>query len=490
MIFNLRPEAHYDDGVAITAQDYKYAFDTNREHGSPILKSFYEDFEGLEVLDDLRIKFTFKTRNNMKPLIKAAGLSPEPKHFWDKRSDLDIAETYLESPPSSSAYRVTKVEPGRSITYERVDNYWGKDLQVNIGTANIDRIRYDYYRDFEVMLEAFKAGEVDFRQENSAKRWSTAYKLPQVDNGQIIVTTIPDNEPQGIQGYFFNLRRPQFQDIRVREALGYLYDFEAIQRTIYYGQYKRTKSFFPNSDFGADGAPTAQELAILEPYKDQLDPRILEKAFEPPQTDGSGRNREQVRQALQLFREAGWELKDSKLMKDGKQMKIEFLLVQPDMERVVAPYQQNLQRAGIDASIRIVDSSQYRVRLDDFDFDIITVRSNFFPPPGPELRSYYGSAAADVRGSANWPGIKNPVVDALIEQIIAAKDLDTLKATTRAMDRVLLWNFYVIPQLHNDTFRVAYWNKFGHPDKFPRYGTGFSGTWWIDAALAAKLPKR
>jgi microcin C transport system substrate-binding protein len=274
------------------------------------------------------------------------------------------------------------------------------------------------------------------------------------------------------------------------ETFHFHYTSIKIQRTIYYGQYKRTKSFFPNSDFGADGAPTAQELAILEPYKDQLDPRILEKAFEPPQTDGSGRNREQVRQALQLFREAGWELKDSKLMKDGKQMKIEFLLVQPDMERVVAPYQQNLQRAGIDASIRIVDSSQYRVRLDDFDFDIITVRSNFFPPPGPELRSYYGSAAADVRGSANWPGIKNPVVDALIEQIIAAKDLDTLKATTRAMDRVLLWNFYVIPQLHNDTFRVAYWNKFGHPDKFPRYGTGFSGTWWIDAALAAKLPKR
>ena len=487
MIFNLRPEAKYDDGVAIVAQDYEFAFNTMREHGRPFLKSFYEDFEGIEVLDDLRIKFTFKTRNNMKPLIKAGGVGPEPRHFW---KDRDITETYLDPPPSSSSYRIAELDPGRSITYQRVENYWGKDLQMSIGIDNIDTIRYDYYRDLEVMLEAFKAGEIDYRVENSAKRWATGYKLPQVDNDEIIIRTLPDNSPQGIQAYFFNLRRPQFEDMRVREGIGYLYDFEAIQRTIYYGQYTRTKSYFPNSDFGVKGEPTSQELAVLESFRDQLAPEILEKTFEPPKTDGSGRIRKNLRQALKLFKAAGWNLQDSKLVKDGEQMKIEFLLVQPDMERVVAPFIQNLKRAGIEGTIRIVDTSQYQVRVDDFDFDIITVRLNFFPPPGPELRSYYGSAAADIRGSANMAGIKNPVVDALVEQIIEAKDLETLKATTRAMDRVLLWNHYVIPQLHNNTYRIAHWNRFAHPQTFPRYGTGFPSTWWVDKDLDAKLPSR
>ena len=483
IIFNLRPEARYHDGTPITAGDFKFAFNTIREHGRPFLKSFYEDVEGVEVLDDHRLKFTFKTRNNMKPLLKVASLSPEPRHYWQ---DKDITKTYLEPPLSSGAYKIIDVDPGRSITNQRVEDYWAKDLPVNRGFNNIDTIRYDYYRDMEVMFEAFKAGEIDFRAENSSKRWATGYQLPEVDNEQLVVTTLPDNTPSGIQAYFFNLRREPFQDPRVREAIGLLFDFEAIQRTILYGQYKRIKSYFPNSDFGASGPPTPEEIAILEPYRDQLPPEVFEQAFEPPVTDGSGRNRKQLREALRLFKEAGWELQNGKLMKDGRQMSFEFLTVSPDSERLVAPFIQNLKRAGIDATIRMVDTAQYEVRVDDFDFDVITARLNFFPPPGPELRSYYGSAAADVRGSANMMGIKNPVVDELIEKIINAEDLETLKATTRALDRVLLWNHYLIPQFYNDVYRLAYWNRFGYPERLPKYGTGFPGTWWIDPELDAR----
>ncbi len=483
IIFNLRAEAKYHNSKQIKAQDFAFSFDTIRKYGRPFLQSFYADVDSVEVISDQRLKFTFKTRNNMKPLVQVAGLSPLPVHYW---KDRDLSQTFLEPPLSSGPYRILDLEPGRSITYQRVENYWAQDLPVGRGTNNFDTIRYEYYRDLEVMFEAFKAGEIDFRAENSSKRWATGYNLPQVENKEMIVRTMPDNTPQGIQAFFFNLRRPQFKDIRVREGIGYLYDFEAIQRTILYGQYRRTQSYFPNSDFGASGPPTPEEVAILEPYRDQLIPAVLTQAFAPPKTDGSGRIRNNLRQALRLFKAAGWELKEGKLIQNATdtQMQIEFLIVQPDSERVIAPFVQNLKRAGIEAHIRIVDSAQYEVRVDDFDFDIITARLNFFPPPGPELRSYYGSAAAAMRGSANMTGIQNPVVDALIEQIISAKDLDTLKTTTRALDRVLLWNHYVIPQLYNDVYRLAYWNKFGQPQTPPRYGTGFPTTWWIDKKLA------
>lgn len=486
IIFNLRPEARYHDGTPITAGDFEFAFRVMREHGRPFLKSFYEDVESIEVLDEHRLKFTFKTRDNMKPLIKVAGLSPEPRHYW---ADKDISQTFLEPQLTSGPYRIAKIDPGRSITYQRVDDYWARDLPVNRGLYNIDTIRYDYYRDMEVMFEAFKAGEIDFRAENSAKRWATGYDLAAVERGDMVVTTLPDNTPQGIQAFFFNLRRSPFQDIHVRQALGYLYDFKAIQRTILYGQYERTKSYFPNSDYGASGPPTPAEIEALEPYRDQLPDELFTQAFEPPTTDGSGNIRGNLRQALRLFQQAGWKLQGGRLMKDGRQMKIEFLIVSPDSERVIAPFVQNLKRAGIDAGIRIVDSAQYQRRVDEFDFDIITVKLNFFPPPGPELRSYYGSAAAGVQGSANMAGIENPVVDKLIERIVDADSLQQLKTLSRAMDRVLLWNHYVIPQFHNDVYRLAYWNEFGRPDTKPRYAIGFPDTWWIDPALAAKLRK-
>lgn len=488
IIFNMRPEARFDNGTPITAADMEFALNTIKEHGRPFLKSIFEEIESAEALSDHQIKYTFTTTDNMKPLMLASGLSPLSVEYW---KDKDISKTYLTPQPSSGAYYISDIDAGRSITFKRVADYWGSDLAVNKGLNNLDTIRYDYYRDLEVMMEAFKAGDIDFRQENSSKRWATAYEVDEVENGQIVVDTPPENKPGSMQGYFFNQRRAPFDDIAVREAINLLYDFETIKRTILYNQYERINSFFPNSEYGASGAPTPEEIAILEPYRDQLAPEVFEKEFKAPVTDGSGRNRKQLRQALALFNGAGWELSDGKLMKEGQQMSIELMMVSQDSQRVAAPFLQNLNKAGIETSIRMVDAAQYQVRLDDFDFDLVTVRPNFFPPPGPELRSYYGSAAADERGTGNYGGIKNPVIDELIEQIISAKSLDILQATNRALDRVLLWNFYVIPQFYVDKHRIAYWNRFGQPEKLPKYIeyqlTGFPVGWWVDETLDSKL---
>ncbi len=484
IIFNIRPEAKYDNGTPITAYDFEYSLQIIREFGRPFLQSFYEEVTEVEVLSEHRIKFSFSTTGTMKPLMTVAGMSPLSVEYW---KDKDISKTYLEPGPASGAYRISKVDAGRSITYERVENYWGRDLPVNRGLNNYDEIRYDYYRDLEVMLEAFKAGEIDYREENSSKRWATAYEIEEVTNGEMILDTPPDNQPQGIQAFMLNTRRAPFDDQRVRRALNYLYDFEATKRTILYNQYERINSYFPNSDYGASGPPTAEEIAILEPYRDQLPAELFTEAYVSPVTDGSGRNRAQMREAIKLFKEAGWSLENGKLMKDGEQMKVELLLVDAGSQRVHALLVQNMKKAGIDAEFRIVDSSQYEVRMDDFDFDMVSVRFNFFPPPGAELRSYYGSGAADERGTGNYTGIKNPIVDELIEKIVVAPSLDELKVITRALDRVLLWNDYVIPQFYNGIYRLAYWNRFGKPATASKYGTGFLNAWWIDESLDSKL---
>ena len=485
-IFTIRPEARFHDGMPITAADVKFTFDTIREHGRPFLKSFYEDIENAEVLSERRVRFNFRTRDNMKPITIAAGTAPQPKHYWAGR---DISKTTLEPPLGSGPYRLKSVEPGRALVYERVEDYWAADHPVNRGLNNFDEIRYDYYRDATVQFEAFKAGKIDYRSEGQVQRWFTGYDVPQVEDGRIIKTEKPNNNPRGIGAFFFNLRRDKFKDARVREAIVHLYDFEAIQRTLLYGQYKRIRSYFPNSDFGVSGPPTPEEVAILEPFRDQLPPEVLTKEFVPPTSDGSGRNRKNLRKALSLFKQAGWVLKDKKLINQetGEQLAIQFITAAPSTLRMAEPFIQSMQRAGLDASIRLVDPSQWRVIGDEFDFDIIAARLNFFPPPGPELRSYFGSEAAGLRGSANSMGIKNPVADQLIEQIIAAKDLETLKATTRALDRVLLWNHYLIPIYYPDKHWFAYWDKFGIPEKRGRYSSGYSSTWWLDEARAAQL---
>ena len=452
IIFNMRPEAHFDNGTPITAADIEFTFNFIREHGSPFVKSHFAEVDSVEVLGEHQIKFMFSTVNTMKPLITVAGLFPLSAEYW---KDKDISKTFLTPQPASGAYYISDVDAGRSLTFKRVDDYWGRDLPINKGLNNLDTIRYDYYRDLEVMMEAFKAGDIDFRSENSSKRWATGYEIAQVDDGEIILDEPPENTPGTMQGYFFNLRRAPFDDINVRKGLALLYDFETIKRTILYNQYERINSYFPNSEYGVSGPPTPEEIAVLEPYRDQLPAELFTEEFKAPVSDGSGRNRAQLREALALFNEAGWTLSDGKLMKDGQQMSLELLMVQSDGQRVAAPFLQNLNRAGIDTSVRLVDSAQYQVRLDDFDFDMISGRLAFFPPPGPELRSYYGTEAADERGSANYGGIKNPVVDALINQVITSESLEALQLTTRALDRVLLWNYYLIPQFYVDKHRIA-----------------------------------
>ena len=476
-LFTLNPAAKFQDGTPIVAADFKATLDAIRQpSGKPFLQSLYADIDHVETPDDHHLKFVFTTKNQMKPIIYAAGLSPLPRQWWAKH---DLAKTTLDPVTGSGPYKISAIDPGRSITYTRVNDYWAADLPIIRGTQNFDTIRYDYYGDDTVMFEAFKAHKIDFRQENKASRWTKDYDIPQVADGQIVKRAVHMDEPQGIQGLFFNQRRPQFQDARVRHALALLFDFETTQRTLLNGQYKREKSYFPGSDYGASGAPSQQEIALLTPYKDQLPPEVLTQAFEPPTTDGSGNIRANLRAALDLFKQAGWELKGEHLTNVGGEVfHFEILLDMPAFERVMQPYVANLKRAGIDAGLRIVDTAQYQVRIDDHDFDAIELKSNFFPPPGAELRSYYGSAAADVKGSGNWAGIKDPVADKMIEAVVNAKDLDSLKAANRALDRVLLWQWYCVPEWYNDEAWIAYWNKFGHPDKNPRYGVGFPDTWW------------
>ena len=485
--FTLRSEARYHDGSPILADDFAFVMEVIKEHSRPFLKSFYDEVDSWEVLGERQIKFVFNTQDNMKPLMNVASLSPLSRKYWTSEGR-DITKTTLTPPLSSGPYRIASVEPGKSLVYERVDDYWAKDLNVNVGQNNFDRIRYDYYVDPTVMFEAFKAGKIDFRTENRSQRWATGYDIAPVKDGRVLKVEEPNNTPRGIQAYFMNQRRAQFADKRVREALNLLYDFEAIRKTLLYGFYARINSYFPNSDFGASGPPTAEEIALLEPFQDQLSKEILTETFKNPVSDASGRIRKRTRKALGLFKQAGWTLDGGKLVDaQGQQMRIEFLLASPSSERVTAPFVNNLKKVGIDASIRIVDTSQYQVRLDDFDYDIIMVGLNFFPPPGAEQRSYWGSKAADVRGSANLGAIRNPVIDQLIEQVIVAEDLKTLKATNRAMDRVLLWNYYSIPLFYLDKSWLAYWNKFDRPETRAKFSTGFPSAWWIDTEKAAAL---
>ncbi len=486
-IFTLREEAVYHDGAPIVAADFVHALDTIKAHGRPFIQAFYDDVLGAEALSGKRLKFTFATRHSMKPITIAAGLSPLPVHYW---KDRDITASTLKPPLSSGPYRIKEIDPGRSITYARVADYWARNLPTNRGLNNIDEIRYEYYRDLTVEFEAFKAGEIDYRQESSAKRWVTEYELPEIASGAMRKEAVPNQRPRGMGGYFFNLKREKFQDVRVREALLHLYDFEAIRRTLLYGQYQRIASYFPNSDYGAAGAPGAAEQAVLASFAGAIPAGTAERAFVPPKTDGSGRDRQGLRRALDLFEQAGWALKDGKLLSTatGEQFQVELMTAYPESQRLALPYVESLKKSGIDASIRLVDTSQWRVRIHDSDFDLWVGALNFFPPPGTELKSFFGSESADIRGG-NSGGIQNPVVDALIERAIAAKDLETLQTATKALDRVMLWNHYAIPTYYNDEAWIAYWDRFGHPDRRPRYSVGFPGSWWIDPDKDAALKR-
>ncbi len=485
VVFDLRPEARFADGSPITADDVIWTFDTLRTKGHPFYAAYYRSVAKAEKLGEHKVKFTFQPGDNRElPLI--LGQLPVLSEKYYASHDFD--KTTLEAPLGSGPYKVSAVDPGRSITIERIKDYWAKDLPVNKGRYNFDRIRIDYYRDENVSLEAFKAGDYDFREESSSKFWATGYDSPAVHDGRIKKEEIPNEQPQGMQGYVYNIRHPVFQDPRVRAALGYAFDFEWSNKTLFYGQYTRTESYFSNSELASHGLPSAEELKILEPLKGGIPDEVFAKQYVAPKSDGSGNIRANLGEAFKLLAAAGWTVKGGKMVDaQGQPLAFEILLDEPAFERITEPFVQNLTRLGVDAHIRTVDTAQYKNRLDNFDFDMIVGSFPESLSPGNEQRDYWGSASADTPGGRNIIGIKDKAIDALVGLIISAPDRDSLVERTRALDRVLLWHYYVIPQWHITYFRAAFWNKFGWPAIAPKYALPFADTWWIDAAKAAAL---
>lgn len=484
--FTLRPEARWHDGKPITADDVIYSFELLTKQGQPLYQYYYRNVVKAEKIDERRVRFEFDEKGNRELPQIMGQVWVLPKHYWEGRK---FDEPTLEPPLGSGPYKVGEVKPGRSVTLERTDNYWAADLPINRGQNNFDRITAEYFRDESVEMEAFKAGQYDFRDENSAKRWATEYNFPALKRGDVIKAEIPHKRPTGMQAFVFNTRRPVFQDRRVRQALSYAWDFEWTRKTLFYGQYERTESFFSNSEMASEGLPSEEELALLEPLREHIPPEVFTTPFEVPRTDGSGNNRDNLRTAVQILREAGWSIKDGALIhaKTGQKLEFEILLVQPTFERVVLPFVDNLKRLGVQATIRIVDPAQYQRRMIEFDFDLVISGFAQSNSPGNEQRDFWGSDGADTQGSRNIIGIKNPAVDALIEKIVYAETREQLVAATRALDRVLLHSHFVIPQYHVRTTRVAYWNRFGRPAKAPDYAVGFLQTWWADPEKDAAL---
>ncbi|HEX4870044.1 MAG TPA: extracellular solute-binding protein [Moraxellaceae bacterium] len=484
IIFHLNPAARFSDGKPVTADDVVFTFNIIRKDGDPQYKAYYSDVAKVEALDGRRVKFSFRDGRNPELQMIVGQLPILPKHYWEKR---DFNTTSLEIPVGSGPYVIERIDNGRSITYRRNPSYWGVNLPVNRGRNNFDRMTYLYYRDRTVSLEGFKAGQFDFRVENKAKTWAVDYNFPAVKAGNVKKLMLPNENPSGMQGFVFNLRRPLFQDVRVRQALGYAYDFEWANKTMFYGAYTRTRSYFDNSELAARGLPTKEELALLEPFRKQLPASVFGPVAEPPKTDGSGNIRANLMQAQQLLAAAGWQVRNGKLTdKSGRVFAFELLNVQAEMERVIMPFAQNLKRLGIDMKIRTVDVPQYIERERRFDFDMVIERMPQSLSPGNEQRGFWTSAYANQPGSRNLMGIRSPVVDALVDQIISAPDREQLVARTRALDRVLLAGHYVIPQYHIGSDRLAYWDFFERPAVKPRFGTGFD-TWWVNPQKQARI---
>jgi microcin C transport system substrate-binding protein len=489
VIFTLRPEARWHDGKPVTADDVVFSFQTLKEKGAPFYRFYYANVVKAEALSPSRVRFTFNRAGNRELPLIVGQIPILPKHYWKGR---DFAKTTLEPPLTSGPYRIASVDPNRSITYERVADYWAKDLPVNVGQNNFEQVSFIYFGDSDIALEGFFADAYDFRAENSAKNWATRYDVPPVNDKRIVRTTITQKTPEPMQGFVFNLRRTdKFSDIRVREAFDDAFDFEWAKKNLFYDQYVRTASYFPRSELAATGLPTPAEQKLLEPYRNSLPRALFTTPYSPPKTDGTGNDRANLRKADGLLSEAGWVVKGGKRVNDktGVPLAVEFLLFEPTFERVVQFYKQNLDRLGIASTIRIVDDAQYTNRIRNFDFDIVIGTFPESLSPGNEQREFWGSEAADRPESRNIIGIKNPVVDALIDKIIFAESREALVTATHALDRVLLWNHYLVPQWHIPYERVAYWNRFAHPPALPPYSDGFPAIWWFDQAKAAAIAK-
>ena len=478
--FTLRDEAKWHDGKKITSDDVVWTFNTLMEKGHPFYKYYYGDVSEVIKITENKVKFEFSTNTNKELVLIVGQLPVLPKHYWENKN---FEETTLDVPIGSGPYKVKSFDAGRSITYELDMDYWGFEnniVPIKVGKDNMGSIRYDYYKDRGVEREAFKSGEIDFFSENTSKEWATGYDIDAVTEGLIKKELIPHENPQGMQAFAFNTRKDIFADKRVRKALSFAFDFEWTNKNLFYGAYKRTDSFFENSELASLGLPSQAELAYLNPYIDQLPKEIFNEEYSNPKTDGSGFIRNELQEATKLLQEAGWKLRDGKLENsNGEPFEFEILLVSPAFERIVLPFIDNLEKLGINASLRTIDSSQYQKRIESFDFDMVVFTFSQSLSPGNEQRNFWSSGAADTNGSRNIIGIKNNVIDLLIENLINAKDREDLITISRALDRVLLWNYYVIPQWHISAYRVLYWDMFDQPKQKPKYSLGFD-TWWVN----------
>ena len=492
--FKLRDEARWQDGTPITPEDVVYSLAINKA-ANPRMALYYKNVSKAEATGQRQVTFTFDVKGNRELPMIMGQLTILPKHYWAGKdangNQRDPLKTTLEPPLGSGPYRIKQVTPGRMISYQRVPDYWGKDLPVNRGQWNFDEIRFDYYRDETVAFEAFKAGNLDYWQEASAKNWATAYDFAAVRNGLIMRQEVETQRTQPMQCFVFNIRQPQFQDRRVRQAFALAFDFEWANKNLFFGQYARVGSYFQGGELAAPAElPQGRELEILNEVKDQIPPEVFSAVHADPINNTPDDLRANLRKAVQLLKDAGYEVKDGVLVntKTGQPLTVEFLLVSPLFERIVQPYTANLHRLGIKATLRMVDSAQYTRRLNVFDYDIVVGNFAQSDSPGNEQRDFWGSDAAGREGSQNLIGIKDPAIDKLIDHVIFAKSREELVAATHALDRVLLWNDFVVPQWYSPKVRISYWNRYGQPAKLPALTPGFMQVWWYDKELAAKLP--
>jgi len=483
--FRMRREARFHNGTRITAKDAAFSLNTLKEKGHPIISQQMRDVIKAEAVDDDTLTVTFAPNRARDVPLYVASLPIFSQAYYTKHN---FEESTLDAPLGSGPYKVGKFEVGRYIEYDRVKDWWGYGLPVAKGAFNFDTVRYEFYRDRDVAFEGFTGRNYLYREEFTSRVWATRYDFPAVKDGRVKRETLPDETPSGAQGWFLNMRREQFKDPRVREALGCAFDFEWTNKTIMYGAYARTVSPFQNSDLMASGAPSPDELKLLEPFRGQVPDEVFGAPFVPPVTDGSGQDRALLRKASQLLQQAGWTIKDGKrVSSSGRRFTLEFLLEEPSFQPHHAPYIKNLGVLGIEASLRVVDPVQYRARRDDFDFDVTIERFSMASTPGEALRTFFSSQAAAIKGSNNLSGIASPALDALIEKIIGANSRDELRVACHAFDRVFRAGRYWVPQWYRNNHPIAYWDVFGHPPKLPRYaGVGVPDLWWHDAAKAAK----
>ena len=484
--FYINPDAKFHDGSSITREDVLFSLKTFQEKGTPNQKKTYGKVIETKFTDNNGIKMTFVNNEDKELPLIIAGFLPILSEKYHK--NLDITKTFLDIPLGSGPYKITEVNPGTSIVYERVKDYWAKDLPVNKGYYNFNKITYDYYKDSNVLLEAFKVGEYDFRREYNAKRWQNNYEFSAVNEESVILKEMKNDKPSGMNGLVFNTRKKIFENSKVREALSYAYDFEWINKTIYSGAYTRTHSYFDNSPLASSGLPSKDELNLLNNWKKSLPKEIFSKTYTPPKTSGTGLPRKNLKKAKKMLEKEGWFVEDGKLKKDGNEFTFEFLIVSPSLEKIGLAFQKNLKTLGINMKIRTVDSSQYQSRLLSYDFDMINHTWRISLSPGNEQQFYWGSAVGKEDGSRNYPGIDSEVVDFLIEKLIGAGSRKDLTTVMHALDRVLLWGHYVIPMHHSGIDRIAYWDFLEYPNKIPLYGIVID-TWWVNKEKAKQLKR-